>query len=47
MGDMFLGTEKFLLIATKGASLVKTTGDLLVTLNIFNIAIFKGSTQGD
>ena len=47
MGDIFLGTEKFLLIATKGVSLVKTTGDLLITLNIFNISIFKGSTQGD
>ena len=47
MGDIFLGTEKFLLIATKGVSLVKTTGHLLVTLNIFNKSIFKGSTQGD
>ena len=47
MGDIFLATEKFLLIATKGVPLVKTTGDLLVTFNIFNISIFKGSTQGD
>ena len=47
MSDIFLGTEKFLLIATKGVPLMKTTGDLLITLNIFNISIFKGSTQED
>ena len=44
MSDIFLGTEKFRLIATKGVPLVNTTGDLLVTLNIFNISIIMGST---